>query len=190
MIYIKHKLQTWPYISVFFGDASSLEEQANVKLSKACRLPTMRIGRAKIAACLMLAVVITEFNSPALSQDDDAGQDNFLNNCAQCHGADAKGNGPRSAELRTKPADLTLLAKKNNGIFDPGAVYQIIDGRKSGSRAHLSADMPIWGCRHSSVPQLRRKLPKHYRPPPAIPPPKVEHRDNGSTFEILPRPFV
>jgi hypothetical protein len=131
----------------------------------------------------MLAAVFTEFNLPALAQDDDAGQDNFLNNCAQCHGADAKGDGPRSAGLLTKPADLTLLAKKNNGIFDPGAVYQIIDGRKQGSRLHLSADMPIWGCRHSSVPQLRRKILKHYRPPPALPPPKVEQRDNGSTFE-------
>ena len=143
----------------------------------------MRIGRAKIAACLMLAAAFTKFNSPALSQDDDAGLDNFLNNCAQCHGADAKGDGPRSAELHTKPADLTLLAKKNNGIFDPDAVYQLIDGRKQGSRAHLSADMPIWGCRHSSPPQLRRKMPKHYRPPPALPPPKVEQRENGSTFE-------
>jgi hypothetical protein len=142
----------------------------------------MHIGKAKTAG-LILIVILIEFNLPAFSQDDEVGLDNFVRNCAQCHGADAKGDGPRSAELHIKPADLTLLAKKNNVIFNPGAVYQIIDGRMPGSRAHIDVDMPIWGCRHSKTPQLRRKIPKHYRPPSMMPPAAVEKRDNGSTLE-------
>lgn len=43
------------------------------------------------------------------------------------HGADAKGAGPLSDKLKTKPTDLTLLAKRNHGSFDSTAVYQMID---------------------------------------------------------------
>ncbi len=57
----------------------------------------------------------------------DAGRTAFLANCSVCHGDDGKGGVPRSAELNTKPADLTTLAKINNGVFSPGAVYQVID---------------------------------------------------------------
>ena len=46
----------------------------------------------------------------ALAQDADKGQAEYMENCAGCHGADAKGAGPLSAKLKTKPADLTMLA--------------------------------------------------------------------------------
>lgn len=106
-------------------------------------------------------------------------------NCAQCHGADAKGDGPRSAALRTKPADLTLLARKNNGVFDAGAIYQLIDGREPGSRPHLSADMPIWGCRHRAPAPVKRHVRKHYRPPPPLAPPAVEQKDSPTWQSLL-----
>ena len=41
----------------------------------------------------------------------------FLSKCAACHGADGKGAGPLSATIKQKPADLTILAKRNNGVF-------------------------------------------------------------------------
>jgi hypothetical protein len=34
-----------------------------------------------------------------------------------------------SKELKKRPADLTVLAKKNNGVFPLNSVYRIIDGR-------------------------------------------------------------
>jgi hypothetical protein len=46
------------------------------------------------------------------------------------------------------PADLTVLAKKNNGVFPFGAVYEAIDGRKA-VMAHGPRDMPIWGMQYS-----------------------------------------
>ena len=98
----------------------------------------------------------------ARPQDADQGQIEFLLNCARCHGTDAKGSGPDSAKLHVRPVDLTLLAKQNHGRFDPGAVYQMIDGRNA-RLSHHGADMPIWGCRHQTpLPQLpattQRKL--------------------------------
>ena len=89
--------------------------------------------------------------SGANVQIDDKGRAEFLANCAGCHGADAKGSGPRSGDLKTKPADLTALARRNNGRFAAGAIYQMIDGRH-GRGSHISADMPIWGCRHVDAP--------------------------------------
>ena len=52
-----------------------------------------------------------------------------------------------SAELKATPPALTVLAKKNNGVFPVGAVYETIDGRKSVS-AHSTREMPIWGIRY------------------------------------------
>jgi hypothetical protein len=135
-----------------------------------------------IASLVVVLPVLAGLNSRALSQDSDPGQANFIANCAECHGIDGRGTGPRSAELKTKPADLTLLAKKNNGVFDPGAVFQIIDGRKPGSRTHLSKEMPIWGCRHETTPTVRRRIPKHQR---YLPPPVTHKSDKSTEFESL-----
>jgi mono/diheme cytochrome c family protein len=87
--------------------------------------------------------------SIARPQNADQGQIEFLLNCAGCPGTDAKGSGPQSAKLDKKPADLTVLAKRNHGLFDAGAVYQMIDGR-NGRVNHHSAEMPIRGCRHQT----------------------------------------
>jgi mono/diheme cytochrome c family protein len=64
--------------------------------------------------------------------------------CASCHGKDAKGGGPVAPALKVRPPDLTTLAKKNNGRFPGGHVYQIV--KWGGSiAAHGSKEMPVWG---------------------------------------------
>ena len=45
------------------------------------------------------------------------GADLYSNYCAACHGTDAKGTGPLANLLKSKPADLTLIAKRNGGQF-------------------------------------------------------------------------
>ena len=72
------------------------------------------------------------------------GKEKYTFYCASCHGAEGKGDGTLSKSLRKRPADLTQLAKKNQGQFPTEAVAKVIDGR-SGDEAHLKADMPIWG---------------------------------------------
>ena len=64
--------------------------------------------------------------------------------CAACHGQNGKGDGSVSAELRTKPSDLTLIAKRNGGVFPTEVLYQIIDGRRT-IRAYGTYEMPVWG---------------------------------------------
>jgi mono/diheme cytochrome c family protein len=79
----------------------------------------------------------------------------FQSSCAACHGADGKGTGPLSAELRSKPADLTVLAKKNNGVFPLNSVFETIYGLKV-ILAHGTREMPIWGYRYA--PDLNRAV--------------------------------
>ena len=68
----------------------------------------------------------------------------FRSYCASCHGAEGKGDGPLSANLRVAPADLTRVAKRNHGKFDAEKVRRAIDGR--GPREiHGGSDMPVWG---------------------------------------------
>ena len=68
----------------------------------------------------------------------------FRTYCASCHGKEAKGDGPLADNLRVRPPDLTLLAKKNKGTFDADLVYRIIDGREP-VKGHGGTDMPVWG---------------------------------------------
>jgi mono/diheme cytochrome c family protein len=95
---------------------------------------------------LIFANTIIAFSADASAQMIDVGQAEYQSGCASCHGVDAKGNGPVSKELKIRPADLTVLAKKNNGVFPVNAVYEIIDGRAS-IPSHGTREMPIWGWR-------------------------------------------
>ena len=93
---------------------------------------------------LIIANTIIGFGAGASAQDIDVGKTEYQSSCAACHGLDAKGDGPLSKNLKISPADLTILAKKNNGVFPVNTVYKIIDGRNSIS-SHGTREMPIWG---------------------------------------------
>lgn len=85
----------------------------------------------------------------------DPGRQEFVNNCASCHGTDGKGNGPLGELLRKSPPDLTQLAKKNQGVLPINRLYGVIDG--AGVPIHGSRDMPVWGreYRIDDAQQLR-----------------------------------
>ncbi len=70
--------------------------------------------------------------------------------CAVCHGADGKGNGPAAATLKTWPADLTTIAKRNDGTFPTLHVAEKIEGDNMVA-AHGSREMPLWGPVFRSV---------------------------------------
>jgi hypothetical protein len=95
---------------------------------------------------LIIVNTIIGFSACASAQDIDVGKTEYQSSCAACHGIDAKGNGPVSKEMKTHPTDLTILAKKNNGVFPVNMVHKIIDGRDSLS-SHGTREMPIWGYR-------------------------------------------
>jgi len=72
------------------------------------------------------------------------GVDTYKAYCASCHGPSAKGDGPAAAALKTPPADLTSIAKRNGGRFSATDVEAAIMGRQV-LAAHGSREMPIWG---------------------------------------------
>jgi mono/diheme cytochrome c family protein len=113
---------------------------------------------------LIIASAIVGFSACASAQDVDIGKTEYQSNCAVCHGLDAKGHGPFSKELKTRPADLTVLAKKNNGVFPRNAVNRIIDGRDS-IGSHGTREMPIWGYRFRPPRTLKKADDYIYTPP-------------------------
>lgn len=83
-------------------------------------------------------------NAAVAAQDTDAGKLLFRSSCASCHGIDGKGKGPLRDQLKVAPTDLTILSRKNGGVFPVGAMYEIIDGRTA-IAAHGTREMPVWG---------------------------------------------
>jgi mono/diheme cytochrome c family protein len=101
----------------------------------------------KLAAKFVtVAAVMVGLISIGWAEDTDAGKTAYLSSCGPCHGADAKGSGLFSVELKLKepPPPLTGLAKRNDGMFPANAVSEIIDGRKL-LAVHGTREMPIWG---------------------------------------------
>jgi len=72
------------------------------------------------------------------------GESLFRSYCSGCHGQQARGDGPRAPALDQPPTDLTWIAERNGGRFDPDAVAAYVDGRKDVA-AHGPRDMPVWG---------------------------------------------
>ena len=106
---------------------------------------------------LIIANTIIGFHVCASAEETDVGKTQYQSSCAACHGIDAKGDGPVSKELKTRPADLTILAKNNNGVFPYDMVYQVIDGRNSTIGSHGTREMPIWGYRFGPAEAFRFK---------------------------------
>ena len=116
-----------------------------------------RITEVAAVEWLMIVATIIGFSTLASAQDINVGKKDYQSSCAACHGLDAKGNGPVSKELKSRPADLTVLAKNNNGVFPYDGVYQMIDGRNMTVASHGTREMPIWGYRFGPPQAFRFK---------------------------------
>jgi mono/diheme cytochrome c family protein len=82
--------------------------------------------------------------SIAYAADANQGKEMYLQYCSSCHGQDGRGDGSVSAFLKVKVPDLTVLKKKNKGIYPLDAVILAIDGRRK-LRSHGDPKMPVWG---------------------------------------------
>jgi len=69
----------------------------------------------------------------------------FSQYCASCHGAKGTGDGPMSAALKAKAPDLTLIARRNGGVFPLDKVQAAIAGDKPTGLSHGTREMPVWG---------------------------------------------
>lgn len=77
------------------------------------------------------------------AQDAEAGQRNYVQHCATCHGLDATGNGPMAGVLLIQPPDLTRLSARNDGAFPIVRVVMRIDGRDP--LVSHGSPMPVYG---------------------------------------------
>jgi mono/diheme cytochrome c family protein len=111
--------------------------------------------------CLTIASLAAGFAAAAQAEDFDVGKSEFQSSCASCHGIDAKGDGPVSSQLKVPPPDLTMLAKKNNGVFPTNAAYEIIYGLKT-IPAHGTREMPIWGYEFTPMSSLPHNIDPSY----------------------------
>jgi mono/diheme cytochrome c family protein len=98
--------------------------------------------------------------NPISATDDSiaTGATVFTTNCAACHGAEGRGDGPAAVGLETKPADLN--ADHVQGLSD-GALFYII------SHGKADTPMPAWeealeeGERWNVVNFLRTLVDEH-----------------------------
>lgn len=100
----------------------------------------------------LFGLALLSFSSSGFADDKDRldiGKREYLNRCAVCHGQSGKGDGGAIDILKTAPADLTTLSKKNGGVFPVDRVSAVIDGRQL-VKGHGSRDMPIWGKEYST----------------------------------------
>lgn len=106
-----------------------------------------RFGTLAIVAMLTAGYMGAAHADDQTDRTLAAGKQRFMQNCASCHGENAKGAGIVASHLETAPADLTQLSKNNNGSFPFKTIYDTIDGRTD-IGAHGSRDMPVWGAEY------------------------------------------
>ena len=102
---------------------------------------------------VILAVSTALISVPALAEDKTpivSGEDEFMWNCAECHGFGGRGDGPLAEVLIKKPSDLTQIAKNNLGVYPADLVFAMISGRNS-VMGHQSFQMPRFWQRFEQV---------------------------------------
>lgn len=134
-----------------------------------------RVSRPSTVICpVVLVAVITLFlPAPAVPQDQPGkpalhmrqissvdGKALYLEYCAQCHGREGKGDGPRAKDLAKPVPDLTRIAARHDGKFERSKVERFVSGEdrpgsspridpKTGRTVIMTEDgpdpMPVWG---------------------------------------------
>jgi mono/diheme cytochrome c family protein len=122
-------------------------------------------GRS-LAGAVLSGITLSLASGTVLAQQVkfDDGKREYALHCAVCHGPTGKGDGPYN-QTRTRPTDLTVLAKANRGVFPSRRVREIIDGRRE-VEAHGTRDMPIWGTYYGAIDSADRS--SSYNPEPHV----------------------
>lgn len=110
------------------------------------RWKKIRLSKILKQIGLLTGILFVTFASTVLAAEPSGVQE-YQDNCARCHGPNAKGNGPDANEKPGyHPADLTQISKHNGGHFPRQKVYDIIDGGKRvPGHYNFNSPMPLWG---------------------------------------------
>ena len=123
------------------GVIATLLLPAGIALNVFVARPLQARGRAAGAQ-------IERENTPTVPvmMDSVYAPDVFRLYCAPCHGRDGKGGGPVATALKTRPPNLTEIARRNGGVFPKARVEEFVtNGGAKPSPAHGSVEMPVWG---------------------------------------------
>jgi mono/diheme cytochrome c family protein len=101
-------------------------------------------NRLALGLGLVVGTLITWAGTAGAQQNVSDSRHLFTTYCASCHGATGKGDGAVAPHLNPRPANLTLIAKRNNGVFPSEKITMIVDGRER-VKPHGNTQMPVWG---------------------------------------------
>ena len=102
----------------------------------------IRRAALRQAAMMAFAAALGACAAQSVMPGPQEGAALFAQNCAGCHGADARG-GNLSGTGRAAP-DLTAIAMRNGGVLPRASVLSTIDGYAKG--AHPGRLMPEFGA--------------------------------------------
>ncbi|MCB1379492.1 MAG: c-type cytochrome [Alphaproteobacteria bacterium] len=107
-------------------------------------IPLPLLGLALILLPAVLAgLQVARAEEPSGNAEVSAEGD-FRLYCAECHGDDGRGDGPKSFGLSAPAPDLTKLRARNGGTFPREMLARVIDGRED-IALHGGREMPVWG---------------------------------------------
>ena len=105
-------------------------------------------GASQVMHPLIISIVTAIIVSgSAYAQPDQLtiGRSAFEQNCASCHGKDARGAGPYARMVSPDVApDLTILQAKATDAFDFAYLYKIITSEREVA-GHGPRNSPVWG---------------------------------------------
>jgi len=97
-------------------------------------------------ASLICSMALLSWHATASAADYVAmsGKELYGRFCASCHGTTGRGDGPVAGAFKVEVPDLTLIARRAQGVYPRDRIAKIIDGRYI-LGAHGSRTMPVWG---------------------------------------------
>jgi len=108
------------------------------------RLPAPGLVPGLAVSWVVIALLIPPVAVDGQTEGVGRGEQLYRVHCLNCHGPQARGDGPMAQVLKKKPPDLTLIAARHDGEFPREQVHQAIDGRVR-VRGHGLREMPVWG---------------------------------------------
>ena len=97
-------------------------------IGRCAREGVLRASKFTTGAFIAAAAISASVSARQQTAEVADGKQKYDVYCATCHGPEGKGDGTLSKSLRKKPADLTQLAKKNNGQFPADTVAKPVWG--------------------------------------------------------------
>jgi hypothetical protein len=106
---------------------------------------------------LTLAVASALAVPAAAAAQTTAGEIEYQQACAACHGAAGQGDGPVADYMSVPVPDLTKIAERRNGAFPYQELMQMIDGRNAerSARARTARRCPSGAIASCSTAAVR-----------------------------------